>query len=275
MIGLLQLGTGIGRGICLPIVSRGLFEACVVVPVRDPDLRATPGELRREKPGVDPTYGERSAVGWLLGCRRYRPLLAKRWVCERCPLADDGCGWLCAPLPVPSTDATLRGDEAGATEPGTGVVPELPETLTVGADDPLESVESLAEDAEGGLPAADSGGLPEGAGGLPVGGAGGPLVGGTLTVEVPGSDTLISGVPDEDVSGKETPIEGAPDGEAPSRDTLTKGALGTDPSGSDTPITEACSNDMPTTEVCSSGTPTNDVPGEDAVEELEESGACA
>jgi hypothetical protein len=139
-------------------------------------------------------------------------------------------------------------------------VPELPEILTVGADGPLESAEGPpAEDAEGGLPAADSEGLPEDAGGLPVGGAE------TLPVEGPGSDTLTRGAPDEDVSVKDTLIEGAPDGDVPSRDTLTKGALGADPSGSDRLITE----------VCSSETPTGGVPGEDAVEELDGSGAWA
>jgi hypothetical protein len=185
---------------------------------------------------------------------------------ERRPSAEGGCGWVPLPPAVPSADATLRGDEGGATESDTGVVPALPEGLTVGADDPLESVEGpLAEEAGGGLPAADSGGLPEGAGGL--------LVGGELTVEVPsdtltsGVDTLTSGVPDEDVSGEETPIDGAPTGEAPSRDTLTKGALGADPSGSDTPIAEVCKSD----------TPTSGAPGEDAVEELDEAetDACA
>jgi hypothetical protein len=133
--------------------------------------------------------------------------------------------------------------------------------LTVGADGPLESTEGPpAEDAEGGLPAADSGGgLPEDAGGLLVGGAE------TLPVEVPGSDTLTRGAPEGDVSGKDTLIEGVSDGDVPSRDTLTKGALGADPSGSDTLITEVCSSD----------TLTSGAPGEDAVEELDESGAWA
>jgi hypothetical protein len=186
---------------------------------------------------------------------------------ECCPSAAVGAGWLCAPADVLSTDAKLRGDEEGATGPDTGVGPELPEVLTVGAGGPLESAEGpLAEDAEGELPAADSGGLPEGAGGLLVGGAGGLLVGDeTLTVEVPGSDTLTSGVPDGDAPGKETLIEGVPDGDAPNRATFTKGALGADPSGSDTLITEVCSSD----------TSTSGVPDEDAAEELSELGASA
>jgi hypothetical protein len=139
-------------------------------------------------------------------------------------------------------------------------VPELPEVLTVGADGPRESAEGPpAEDVEGGSPAADSEGLPKDAGGLLVGGAE------TLPVEVPGSDTLTSGAPDEGVSGKDTPIEGVPDGDVPSRDPLTKGALGTDPSGSDTLITGVCSSD----------TLTSGAPGEDAVEELDELGAWA
>ncbi len=160
-------------------------------------------------------------------------------------------------------------------EPGTGVLPALPEGLTVEPDGPLESVEGPpADGAGGGPPAVDSGGppavdsggppvvdsegLPEDAGGLLVGG-------GTLTVEVPGSDTLISGAPDEDVAGKETLIEGAPVGDAPSSDTLTRGAFGADPSGSDTLITEVCSSDRLT----------SGVPDEDTVEELDEAGACA
>jgi hypothetical protein len=164
------------------------------------------------------------------------------------------------PPDVSSADATLCGDGEGATvEPGAGVAPELPALLTVEAGGPLESVEGpLAGGVEGGLPAVDSGGPPEGAGGLLVGG-------GTPTVEVPGSDTLTSGVPDEDVAGRDTLIEGLLDGDAPSSDTPTNGALGADPSGSDTL----------TAEVCSSDTLTSGVPGEDGVEELEESAAWA
>jgi hypothetical protein len=259
MIGLLQSGTGIGRGICLPIVSRGLFEACAVAPGREPDLRTTPWEPRWEKPSVVAPYGATFAIEWLLGCRRCRFPRAEWRACERCPPAEGGCGWRCVPPDVCSTAVTLRGDEGAAAEPGTGVVPELPEVLTVGADGPLESAEGPpAEDAEGGLPAADSEGLPEDAGGLLVGGVE------TLPVEVPGSDTLTSGAP-EDVSGKDTLIEGVPDGDVPSRDTLTEGALGADPSGSDTLITEVCSSD----------TLTGGAPGEDAVEELDESGTWA
>jgi hypothetical protein len=136
---------------------------------------------------------------------------------------------------------------------------ELSEVSTVEAGGPLESVEGpLAGGVEGGLPAADPGGLPEGAGGLLVGG-------GTLTVEVPGSDTLTSGAPDEDVSGSDTLIEGVLDGDAPSRDTPTNGALGADPSGSDTLITEVCSSD----------TLTSAAAGEDAVEGLDEAAVWA
>jgi hypothetical protein len=150
-----------------------------------------------------------------------------------------------------------------AAEPGTGVVPELPEALAVEEGGPPETVEEpLAEGAEGGLPVVDSGGLPEGeAGELPEEEAGGLLVGGAgaLLVEVP-SDTLTTGASDEDVPGKDTPIDGATD-EDVSRDTLTKGVLDADPSGSDR-----------LTEVPNSGTLTSGAPGEDAVEELGGSG---
>jgi hypothetical protein len=139
------------------------------------------------------------------------------------------------------------------------LVPELPEVLTVGAGGPLESVDGpLAEEAEGGLPAVDFGGLPEGADGLLVGGE-------TLTVEVPGSDTLTSGVLDEDAPGVETLIQGVPEGEAPSSDTLAKGALGADPAGSDTLIAEVPGSD----------TLTSDALGEGTLEELDDSGAWA
>jgi hypothetical protein len=41
MIGLLQSGTGIGRGMCLPIASSGSFAVCVAARVS----RVTRGEL--------------------------------------------------------------------------------------------------------------------------------------------------------------------------------------------------------------------------------------
>jgi hypothetical protein len=160
--------------------------------------------------------------------------------------------------------------------PGTGVLPGLPEVSAVEGGGPPESAtEPLAEDGE--LPEVDAGGLGEAAGGLLAGG-------GTETppVDVPGSDTLTRGVPDEDAPGKDTLTKGVPDPDedapgndaltrdppeegAPSRDTLAKGVLGADPSGSD----------RLSTEVCSSDTPMRGEPGEEAVDELDGSGAWA
>ena len=200
MIGLLQSGTGIGRGICLPIVSRGLFEARAVAPERKPDTRATPGEPRREEPSAVAAFGAMAAIGRLLGCRRCLPLPAERRARGCCPAAEGGCGWRCTPFDVRSTAATLGGGGAVAA-PGTGVVPGLPEALAVEGGGPPESPEGpLAEDEE--PPEGDAGGLGEAAGGLLVGGTE------TLPEDAPGSDTLTRGVPDEDASGSDTLTKG-------------------------------------------------------------------
>ncbi len=213
-----------------------------------------------------PPYGEKLAIEGLPWCRRYRSPRAERRARERRPSAEGGCDWLCVPPGVCPTAVTLGAEEGTAAEPGTGVVPELPEVLAVEEGGPPESVEEpLAEGAEGELPAVDSGGLPEGeAGGLPGGEAGGLLVGGAeaLLVGVP-SDTLTSGAPGEDVPGKDTPIDGAAGEDVP-RDTLTKGALGADPSG--------CGR---LTEVPNSDTLTSGALVGDAVEELGGSGVWA
>jgi hypothetical protein len=116
MIGLLQSGTGIGRGMCPAIFSNGLLEARDVARGRGATVRAGRGETCLKPAGAMPPLEEEPVTGALprAGDRRCAPVVRLR--AERRGRVDarDGC-----PLPP-----KICGVEALAGDAGAGLTAE-------------------------------------------------------------------------------------------------------------------------------------------------------
>jgi hypothetical protein len=204
MIGLLQSGTGIGRGICLPMASSGLLAVCVLAR----DARAA-WEPWWGKAGAAAAVEARGAIKRPARCR-WRGVCAERRVL--------GCG--CSPAPfagVCSTALAAREDGRAAEELGVEEAGEPPELLAF--------EEGASGDA--GAPAP----LGAGGGAAVLGGSVGPavlggsvgLVVGALGTDTPtlGTDTLTLGT-DTLTPGTDTLTPGT-DTLTPGTDTLTLG----------------------------------------------------
>jgi hypothetical protein len=229
MIGLLQSGTGIGRGMCLPITSSGLLAPRAAAG-REPDTGALREDSTRAATGVAaserlPTYSRREPVGasWRTRERGCSPVLP----------AD--ASWMAA---VACGGSVAEEPDAGATE--------LPESLPVEvggtpggvAMPPPPGVEAPPGGVETPPPGGDTPGGVETPPGGPAGGL--PATGGAGSVGVLGTDTVALGT-DTVTLGTDTLTPGTDtlppvvDTLAPGTDTPTSGVDTLTP-GTGTPI---------------------------------------
>ncbi len=146
MIGLLQSGTGIGRGRYPPIVSKGLLDARDAARAREIGVGTERGAICVEAISVAPPFGRNPVIGWLPGADEPRRALAAPPARRGRVEPRAGCAVLVEILGV----GTPLAEDAGAAPTETGALTELGAVGELGvlpadaASDPPEAADCLS-----------------------------------------------------------------------------------------------------------------------------------
>jgi hypothetical protein len=142
MIGLLQSGTGIGRGMCLPILSKGLLDACDAARGREAGVRAERWAIVLKATSVATPFVEKPVGGRLPRADELRRAPAARPAIERRSWIERRDGWP-ALLEISGANTTRAEDGGAVATTGTGALNELAGVLTGLGSDPLEDAGCL------------------------------------------------------------------------------------------------------------------------------------